>query len=47
MRVISIIVNVGQNVDGHPWPLEILDYSGNMHKVFLQPGEMVFYESAR
>ncbi len=46
-RVISAIINVGQDAAGHPWPLDILGYDGEAHKVFLSPGEMVWYESAR
>ena len=30
-----------------PWPLVIIDNTGIEHSVVLQPGEMLFYESAR
>ena len=45
-HVISAILNVAQDV-GEDWPLYILDNAGNTHKVVIQPGQMVWYESAR
>lgn len=45
-HVISAILNIGQSVRKE-WPLFILDNSGARHQVILQPGEMVWYESAR
>jgi prolyl 4-hydroxylase len=44
--VISAILNVGQSVD-EPWPLQIVDHEDKRHDVFLKPGEMLWYESAR
>lgn len=31
---------------GNDWPLNIIDHNGNEHSVYLEPGEMVLYESA-
>ena len=45
-HVISAILNIGQDVE-EDWPLYILDNSGAPHSVLLQPGEMLWYESAR
>ncbi len=45
-HVISAILNIAQDVD-EPWPLEIMDWNEERHKVFLQPGDMIWYESAR
>ena len=45
-HVISIIINVAQDVD-EKWPLYIKDNDGGEKKIFLEPGEMLFYESAR
>ena len=45
-HVISAIMNIGQDVE-EDWPLYILDNAGNTHKVVIQPGQMVWYESAR
>jgi len=44
-HVISAILNIKQDVD-EDWPLQIFDHSGQVHEVLLQPGEMVWYESA-
>ncbi len=32
--------------DDEPWPIEIEDHDGALHAVNLQPGQMLFYESA-
>lgn len=45
-HVISAILNIGQNVD-KDWELHILDNQGHPHQVVLEPGDMVWYESAR
>ena len=45
-HVISAILNIGQAVR-EEWPLFIMDNTGTSHQVILQPGEMVWYESAR
>jgi len=45
-HVISAILNVGQKVDVD-WPLFIKDNEGGDHQVVLEPGEMIWYESAR
>ena len=44
-HVISVIINVAQK--GGQWPLLIPDHLGNQHKIFLSPGQMLFYESAK
>jgi prolyl 4-hydroxylase len=31
---------------GEDWPLDIQDHSGEWHKIYAQPGEMILYESA-
>lgn len=43
---VSAILNVAQKVDTD-WDLHIHDHKGKLHKVKLNPGEMIFYESAR
>jgi hypothetical protein len=45
-HVVSAIVNVAQDVQ-EDWLLEILDHDGVPHEVAMEPGDMVFYESAR
>jgi len=45
-HVISAILNIGQSVE-EDWPLYIVDNDGGQHAVVMEPGEMVWYESAR
>ena len=45
-HVISAIINVGQEVE-EDWPLYIKDNRGEEHTVMMEPGDMVWYESAR
>lgn len=47
-HVISSIVHIGHEYfdDNEPWPIEIEDHDGVRHAVNLEPGEMLFYESA-
>ena len=45
-HIISAILQIDQKVD-EPWPLTIFDHQGNKQKVYLNPGEMLFYESAK
>ena len=44
-HIISAIINVAQKVN-RPWPLYIMDHHKNRHKVYLKPGEMLWYESS-
>jgi len=44
-HVISAIVHVGQK--GKQWPLFIKDNEGETHKIYLEPGQILWYESAR
>jgi len=30
-----------------PWPLEIYDHADRLHEIFMEPGDIVYYESAR
>ncbi len=46
-KVISAIINVDQDADAKPWPLDILDHTGEHHRVALEPGDLLWYESAK
>lgn len=48
-HVISSIIHIAHQYDDDdvPWPIEIEDHDGVLHAVALQPGDMLFYESAR
>ena len=45
-HIISSIINIDQKVD-KPWPLKIYDNRGDWSDVFLEPGEILLYESGR
>jgi len=45
-HVISVIMNIAQDVE-EDWALNIKDHEGRDHTVFLQAGEMLWYESAK
>jgi prolyl 4-hydroxylase len=45
-HIISAIINVDQEID-EGWPLIIEDNYYRKHHVFLNPGEVMFYEGAR
>ena len=44
-HIIGVIINIDQDVETD-WPLEIEDHSKKKHEVILEPGEIIFYESA-
>lgn len=46
-HVISIVYHIDRSDDAQPWPLYIEDFHGQTHAVLLEPGEMLFYESAK
>ena len=45
-HIINAIINIDKKVE-KDWPLEIDDHFYRRHEVFLEPGEVLFYESAR
>ncbi len=45
-HILSAILNIDQEVD-EPWPLNIEDHYFRRNEVYLEPGEMLLYESAR
>ena len=42
----SLIVNVAQSGVSEPWPVEIHDHAGRLHQITMDPGDIVYYESA-
>lgn len=46
-HAVSLIVNVAQEGMSEPWSLDVFDFAGRLHAVNLQPGELVYYESAK
>lgn len=48
-HVISSIFHIAHSYDddNRPWPIQIEDHDGVVHSVNLEPGQILFYESAR
>jgi hypothetical protein len=47
-HAVSLIVNVAQhNVSAPGWPVEVHDHANRLHEVLMEPGDVVFYESAK
>ena len=45
-HIVSAIINIDKEVS-EDWPLVIEDHNQKKHEVFLDPGEVLFYESAK
>ena len=46
-HIISVILQVHKELGDQPdWPLEIIDMNGQTQQIYLQSGEMLFYESS-
>mmetsp|Transcript_18767 Transcript_18767/g.40865 ORF Transcript_18767/g.40865 Transcript_18767/m.40865 type:complete len:517 (-) Transcript_18767:113-1663(-) len=43
----SLIVNVAQGNLSEPWAVEVHDHAHRLHEVTMQPGDIVYYESAK
>ena len=43
----SIIMNIAQAGIRTPWKVEIYDFADRLHEVEMDPGDIVYYESAR
>jgi hypothetical protein len=46
-HAVSLIVNVAQGNLTEPWPVEVHDHADRLHEVIMEPGDVVFYESAK
>jgi len=46
-HVISSILHVDRSADAENWPIVIEDFQGNTNEVFLESGDMLFYESSK
>lgn len=46
-HALSLIVNVAQGGLDEPWPVEVYDHGGRLHEVMMEPGDVVYYESAK
>ncbi len=45
-HILSAILQIDQKVR-EEWPLLLIDFEGRREKIYLKPGEMVLYESAK
>ena len=43
----SMIINIAQGSIKEPWAIEIYDFAGRLHEINMEPGDIVYYESAR
>ena len=46
-HAVSLIVNLAQGNLAEPWPVEIFDHANRLHEVIMEPGDIVYYESAK
>jgi hypothetical protein len=46
-HAVSLIVNVAQSNLTEPWPVEVNDHADRLHEVIMEPGDIVYYESAK
>jgi len=46
-HVISSILHVDHGENDEPWPIVIEDFHGNTNEVYLESGDMFFYESSK
>jgi len=46
-HAVSLIVNIAQDNLSQPWPIEVFDHADRLHEVTMEPGDIVYYESAK
>ena len=46
-HAVSLIVNIAQGNLTEPWPVEVNDHADRLHEVIMEPGDIVYYESAK
>ena len=46
-HAVSLIVNIAQGNLTHPWTVEVYDHADRLHEVVMEPGDIVYYESAK
>ncbi len=46
-HAVSLIVNIAQGNLTEPWPVEVQDHADRLHEVLMEPGDVVYYESAK
>eukprot|EP00566_Odontella_aurita_P014628 CAMPEP_0113553968 /NCGR_PEP_ID=MMETSP0015_2-20120614/15893_1 /TAXON_ID=2838 /ORGANISM="Odontella" /LENGTH=526 /DNA_ID=CAMNT_0000455067 /DNA_START=294 /DNA_END=1874 /DNA_ORIENTATION=+ /assembly_acc=CAM_ASM_000160 len=43
----SVIINVAQGNVTKPWTVEVYDHADRLHEVVMEPGDIIYYESAK
>eukprot|EP00594_Rhizosolenia_setigera_P008664 CAMPEP_0178967856 /NCGR_PEP_ID=MMETSP0789-20121207/17869_1 /TAXON_ID=3005 /ORGANISM="Rhizosolenia setigera, Strain CCMP 1694" /LENGTH=391 /DNA_ID=CAMNT_0020653597 /DNA_START=72 /DNA_END=1247 /DNA_ORIENTATION=+ len=46
-HIISSILHIDHSENSKPWPILIEDFQGNTNEVYLESGDMLFYESSK
>lgn len=46
-HAVSLIVNVAQGNITAPWTVEVYDHADRLHEIVMEPGDIVYYESAK
>ena len=46
-HAVSLIVNIAQGNLTAPWTVEVYDHANRLHEVVMEPGDIVYYESAK
>jgi len=46
-HAVSLIVNIAQGNLTEPWPVEANDHADRLHEIIMEPGDIVYYESAK
>lgn len=46
-HAVSLIVNIAQGNLTAPWTVEVYDHADRLHEVAMEPGDIVYYESAK
>jgi len=46
-HAVSLIVNIAQGNLTSPWTVEVYDHANRLHEVVMEPGDIVYYESAK
>jgi len=46
-HAVSLIVNIAQGDLSAPWTVEVYDHADRLHEVVMEPGDIVYYESAK
>lgn len=46
-HAVSLIVNIAQGNVTQPWTVEVYDHADRLHEVVMEPGDIVYYESAK